>query len=80
MTKPKPKNAELKKGQWVRLPSGAIVSIRNIREEHTVTRVAEVRTINEDGAMAQGSVEFNLEFLLNKGEVLSVDENTEDAA
>ena len=80
MTKPKPKNAELRKGQWIRLPSGAIVSIRDIREVHTVTMVAEVRTLDADGAMAQGSMELSLDFLLNKGEVLPFDETTDEAA
>lgn len=77
MTKPKPKNEELHMGQWVQLPSGAIVSIRKIFEVHTVTRVAEVRTLNADGAMASGSMELSLEFLLNKGKVLELDELTD---
>jgi predicted dinucleotide-utilizing enzyme len=80
MTKPKPKNTELRKGQWVELPSGAIVSIRDIREVITVTRVAEVRTLDADGAMNPASMDLSLEFLLNKGKVLKLDELTDEAA
>ena len=80
MTKPKPKNTELHKGQWVELPSGAIVCIRKIFEIRTVTQVAEVRTLNADGAMANGSMELSLDFLLRIGKVLALDENTDEAA
>lgn len=70
MTKKKPNIDRIEKNNWIRLPSGAIVSIRDIQTVITETVVVTVRTLNSDGAMSNGSFEMSMEYLRNKGELV----------
>lgn len=70
MTKKKPNIDKIVEGQWIELPSGAIVSIRRISVVTTIEEVVEVRTLDQNGAMANGSFNLNMEYLRNKGKLL----------
>lgn len=56
----------IKINDWIKLPSGRVVEVRRIVGDHHPD--AEVRYLNEDGAMAAGCFTVKLAFLAAHGE------------